>query len=73
MFELEIIKPKDQKVWIESIRKAVQNCLEDEQQQLEENWSSMPHEEKQRQSHISQLHMHQIVGQYLKTTKCNLV
>lgn len=61
MFELKIIRPKEQKVWIESIRKAVQKCVDDEQQ-CEDNWSCIPSEEMQRRAHISQLHVHQIVG-----------
>ncbi|XP_065202278.1 rho guanine nucleotide exchange factor 18 isoform X2 [Planococcus citri] len=61
MFELKIIRPKEQKVWIESIRKAVQNCVDDEQQ-MEDNRSCIPSEEMQRRAHISQLHVHQIVG-----------
>ena len=62
MFELKIIRPKEQKVWIESIRKAVQNCVDDEQLS-EDNWSCIPSEEMQRRAHISQLHVHQIVGE----------
>lgn len=68
MFELKVHKPKDKQVWIQSIRSAVQECPEEEDDGL----MTMSLEERQRQLETKKSNIREIVGMsfYIFNTIC---
>ncbi|XP_026811955.1 rho guanine nucleotide exchange factor 18 isoform X3 [Rhopalosiphum maidis] len=58
MFELKVHKPKDKQVWIQSIRSAVQECPEEE----DDGYVTFSFEERQRQLETKKNNIREIVG-----------
>lgn len=58
MFELKVHKPKDKQVWIQSIRSAVQECPEEE----DDGYVTLSFEERQRQLETKKNNIREIVG-----------
>jgi len=60
MFELKVHKPKDKQVWIQSIRSAVQECPEEE----DDGCITLSFEERQRQLETKKNNIKEIVGAF---------
>lgn len=60
MFELKVHKPKDKQVWIQSIRSAVKECPEEE----DDGYVTFSFEERQRQLETKKNNIREIVGMY---------
>jgi len=60
MFELKVHKPKDKQVWIQSIRSAVQECPEEE----DDGYVTFSFEERQRQLETKKNNIREIVGTF---------
>jgi len=60
MFELKVHKPKDKQVWIQSIRSAVNECPEEE----DNGYVTFSFEERQRQLETKKNNIREIVGTY---------
>ncbi|CAH1716615.1 rho guanine nucleotide exchange factor 18 isoform X3 [Aphis gossypii] len=58
MFELKVHKPKDKQVWIQSIRSAVKECPEEE----DDGYVTFSFEERQRQLETKKNNIREIVG-----------
>ncbi|XP_025413121.1 rho guanine nucleotide exchange factor 18 isoform X2 [Sipha flava] len=58
MFELKVHKPKDKQVWIQSIRSAVKECPEEE----DDRYTTLSIEERQRQLETKKNNIREIVG-----------
>jgi A-kinase anchor protein 13 len=60
MFELKVHKPKDKQVWIQSIRSAVKECPEEE----DDRYTTLSIEERQRQLETKKNNIREIVGTF---------
>lgn len=60
MFELKVHKPKDKQVWIQSIRSAVKECPEEE----DDGYVTFSFEERQRQLETKKNNIREIVGTF---------
>lgn len=60
MFELKVHKPKDKQVWIQSIRSAVEECPEEE----DDRFMTLSSDEKQRQLETKKNNIREIVGKF---------
>lgn len=60
MFELKVCKPKDKQVWIQSIRLAVQECPEEE----DDGYVTLSFEERQKQLETKKNNIREIVGMF---------
>lgn len=60
MFELKVHKPKDKQVWIQSIRLAVQECPEEE----DDGFVTLSFDERQRQLETKKNNIREIVGTF---------
>lgn len=58
MFELKVHKPKDKQVWIQSIRSAVKECPEED----DDRYVTLSFEERQRQLETKKNNIREIVG-----------
>lgn len=60
MFELKVHKPKDKQVWIQSIRSAVEECPEEE----DDMFMTLSFDEKQQQLETKKNNIREIVGKF---------
>lgn len=60
MFELKVHKPKDKQMWIQSIRSAVEECPEEE----DDRFITLSFDEKQQQLETKKNNIREIVGKF---------